>query len=243
MKVIFNADDFGLTPGVNDGIIQSHLNGVVKSTTMLVGAPAEDHAIALAKQLPTLQVGLHLRFTLGRPLTRGETLCDTDGKFLSYQAFWALQDFDSAAVYSECVAQVEAFLKSGLTLSHIDSHHHAHTHKALLPIVQDVARQYGIPLRGQKVAHLNYTFSDQFYDQNVELDFLAEHLTELSRRNDVVEVMCHPANVDQALRSVSGYSQQREKELQVLTNPLLALNLAKRSIQVTDYSALSIQHE
>ncbi|WP_029809312.1 ChbG/HpnK family deacetylase, partial [Vibrio parahaemolyticus] len=69
MKVIFNADDFGLTQGVNTGIVKSHQDGVVKSTTMMVGMDAEQHAIELANQNPDLKIGVHLRFTAGAPLT------------------------------------------------------------------------------------------------------------------------------------------------------------------------------
>lgn len=56
MKVIFNADDFGLTQGVNNGIVKSHQDGVVKSTTMMVGMDAEQHAIELAHQNPDLKL-------------------------------------------------------------------------------------------------------------------------------------------------------------------------------------------
>lgn len=55
MKVIFNADDFGLTQGVNNGIVKSHQDGVVKSTTMMVGMDAEQNAIELANQNPDLK--------------------------------------------------------------------------------------------------------------------------------------------------------------------------------------------
>lgn len=243
MKVIFNADDFGLTQGVNNGIVQSHLDGVVNSTTMLVGMPAQQHAVALAKDIPTLKVGLHLRFTLGSPLTKSDNLCDKNGEFFKYDQFWRQQHFTPEAIYNECIAQVEAFLGLGLELSHIDSHHHAHTHPLLLPIVTEIAEKYGVPLRGQKVEHLRYTFSDQFYDQSVDLDGLLEHLYEMRKQYDVVEVMCHPAIVDKALSDSSGYAVQREKERQVLTNDKLAILLARHSIEVTDYSALTTQHQ
>ncbi|KGY10889.1 hypothetical protein NM22_18540 [Vibrio tubiashii] len=243
MKVIFNADDFGLTQGVNNGIVQSHLDGVVNSTTMLVGMPAQQHAVALAKELPTLKVGLHLRFTLGSPLTKSKNLCDENGEFFKYDSFWKQQHFTSKAIYNECIAQVEAFLDLGLELSHIDSHHHAHTHPLLLPIVADVAKKYSVPLRGQNVEHLRYTFSDYFYDQNVEFDGLLRHILDRRDQYDVLEVMCHPAIVDKALLESSGYAVQREKELQVLTNEKLAILLVRHSIEVTDYSTLTTQHQ
>lgn len=241
MKVIFNADDFGLTQGVNDGIVQSHLEGVVNSTTLLVGMPAEKHAIALAKELPGLKVGLHLRFTLGKPLGGATELTNSRGEFFSYKEFWSRNGYCSQTIYQECIAQVEAFLATGLSLSHLDSHHHVHTHPEFLPIVQEVAAQYKVPLRGQLVPNIKYAFTDKFYDQEVDLDLLVNHLVEFGQSYDVVEVMCHPARVDNALLEGSGYAQQREKELAVLTDDRLAVLLARHSIEVTDYSAISIQ--
>ncbi|KHA60961.1 hypothetical protein NL53_08595 [Vibrio variabilis] len=241
MKVIFNADDFGLTKGVNEGIVRSHLEGVVRSTTLLVGLPEEEHAVALAKKIPTLKVGIHLRFTLGAPLTRSANLSDKNGAFYKYAEFWSHRGFSAQAIYDECIAQVEAFLATGLTLSHIDSHHHAHTHPEFLPVVTEVAAKYRVPLRGQSVPNLNYFFTDQFYDQGVDLMGLVNHLLELEKRYELVEVMCHPAIVDQVLAHSSGYSEQRKKELNVLTDDKLATLLERHSIEVTDYSALSIQ--
>lgn len=91
MKVIFNADDFGLTQGVNQGIVKAHLDGVVKSTTLMVGMPAEQHAVQLAKQLPDLKIGLHLRFTAGRPLTGERNLTDEHGVFTAYRDFGSVE--------------------------------------------------------------------------------------------------------------------------------------------------------
>lgn len=248
MKVIFNADDFGLTEGVNNGIVKAHLEGVVKSTTMLVGMAAEQHAVSLAKNLPTLKVGLHLRFTLGQPLTSHPCLTDENGHFPKYQAFWETQAFDAHAVYEECIAQVEHFLGLGLKLSHIDSHHHAHVHPSLLPIVREVAEKYSVPLRGEEMTNHNmerirYRFSPEFYDKGVDLNKLVQHLLELSKEYDVVELMCHPAQVDQALVDGSGYATQREKELAILIDDKLAVLLKRHAIEVTDYSALHINRQ
>src|SRR5699024_10472923 len=68
MKVLFNADDFGLTKGTTDGIIHAHLNGVVQSTTLMMNGLAVDYAIRRAKQTTTLKVGIHLVLTCGKPV-------------------------------------------------------------------------------------------------------------------------------------------------------------------------------
>lgn len=106
----------------------------------MVGMPAEQHAVQLAKQLPDLKIGLHLRFTAGRPLTGERNLTDEHGVFTAYRDFWQRRDYQPEAIYHEAIAQVEHFLKLGLTLSHLDSHHHAHTHPQLAPIIYEVAK-------------------------------------------------------------------------------------------------------
>ncbi|ENM5732493.1 chitin disaccharide deacetylase [Vibrio mimicus] len=243
MKVIFNADDFGLTPGVNEGIAKAHRDGVVKSTTLMVGMPAEQHAVELARQLPELKVGLHLRFTAGRPLTGERNLTDEKGVFTTYSDFWKRKDYQPMAIYNEAIAQVEHFLKLGLHLSHLDSHHHAHSHPQFESIIYDVAKKYHVPLRdvglaGEEEFGCRYHFTDFFYDKRLGLQPLLNHLLELKARYDVVEVMCHPAYVDPLLEKCSGYTKQREEELRILTSSQLIQMLAAHDIEVTDYSAL-----
>ncbi|MDF4701818.1 ChbG/HpnK family deacetylase, partial [Vibrio parahaemolyticus] len=118
MKVIFNADDFGLTRGVNSGIVKAHQQGVVHSTTMMVGMDAEQHALELARHNPDLKVGVHLRFTAGVPITKHRNLTNGRAHFINYDELWSKQDFETQVVYDEAKAQVEHFLSLGLELSH-----------------------------------------------------------------------------------------------------------------------------
>ncbi|EJU9973773.1 chitin disaccharide deacetylase [Vibrio alginolyticus] len=242
MKVIFNADDFGLTRGVNSGIVKAHQQGVVRSTTMMVGMDAEQHALELARHNPDLKIGVHLRFTAGVPITKHPNLTNGRSYFINYDELWSKQDFETQVVYDEAKAQVEHFLSLGLELSHLDSHHHAHTHPQILPVIKEVANEYRVPLRGtglcQESMTIRYIFTDEFYDQKVSLDGLMAHLLSLKADYDLVEVMCHPAEADQALILKSGYALQRELELQVLTSPILKEQLAHHGITVTDYSEL-----
>ncbi|MEZ8010338.1 MULTISPECIES: chitin disaccharide deacetylase [Vibrio] len=247
MKVIFNADDFGLTSGVNIGIIKAHQQGVVNSTTMMVGMDAEKHAVELAKQNPDLKIGVHLRFTAGPPITGHPNLTNNKEEFVSYADLWKKQDFDAKVVYEEAESQVEHFLALGLSLSHLDSHHHAHTHPQLLPVIRELAAKYRVPLRGSGLCHesnsTRYFFTDEFYDQGVNLDGLMRNLLSLKAQYDIVEVMCHPAEIDKSLIHKSGYALQRELELQVLTSSILKQELLQCGIAVTDYSALSSSYQ
>ncbi|WP_194439388.1 chitin disaccharide deacetylase [Vibrio fluminensis] len=244
MKVIFNADDFGLTEGVNNGIAAAFRQGVVRSTTFMVDMPGEAHAVKLAASMPDLKVGLHLRFTAGKPLTNHKSLVDERGLFPAIPGFWQKQDFDSEEVYQEVVAQVEHYLALGLELSHIDGHHHAHTHPQIAPVVTRVAQQYGVPVRGvglvdRQGVSSRYLFSEQFYDNKISVADAKQLMLDYEQECEVLEVMCHPAIVDAQLRSMSSYLAQREQELETLTSEEFISFLRERDIQVTDYSVLA----
>ncbi|OLQ88704.1 hypothetical protein BIY22_20975 [Vibrio panuliri] len=244
MKVIFNADDFGLTEGVNNGVAAAFRHGVVRSTTFMVDMPGEKHAVKLAASMPDLKIGLHLRFTAGKPLTNGRTIVDEHGLFPAIPKFWQKHDFDPDEIYAEVVAQVEHYLALGLTLSHIDGHHHAHTHPQIAPVVMRVAKHYGVPLRGiglvnDQESTARYQFTEKFYDDKTTVKDAVALMLEYQKECDVLEVMCHPAQVDAQLRAMSSYLAPREQELQTLTSEEFISFLVERDIQVTDYSALT----
>ena len=80
-QVIINADDFGLTNGVNYGIIDSFLYGITTSTTLLANGAAFDHAVELASDHPELEIGVHLNLTLGKPLLPDSVSISANGRF------------------------------------------------------------------------------------------------------------------------------------------------------------------
>ncbi len=81
-RVIVNADDFGLTTGINQGIIESHLNGPVNSTTLMMNGHAVEDAVRLCQQHPDLHVGVHLVLSWGKPLApTSQSLTKADGTF------------------------------------------------------------------------------------------------------------------------------------------------------------------
>lgn len=244
MHVIFNADDFGLTPGVNLGIVDACQSGVVRSTTLMVGMEAEKHAVDLVSSAPALKVGLHLRFTAGAPLTDIPFLVGDDGLFEVKEGFWRKRNFSQQLIADEVIAQISRFNETGLSLSHIDSHHHAHTHPQILPVVQEIARDYRVPLRatgfhGKKQSDCRYAFDDSFYGECVSLDKVLQVINRHRGNCDVLEIMVHPAYVDQALMDVSSYNTYRAKELDILTDSNLSEALDELGVTVSDYSILS----
>ena len=139
--LIINADDFGLSEGINRGIIEGFRAGAITSTSLMVGMPAFDDAVRIARAAPALGIGLHFTLTAGRPLTRAPSLIDEEtGNFLRVPALVrrALAGrVRRVEVEDECAAQIAAAREAGLHLTHLDGHHHIH----LLPGVRDAVRR------------------------------------------------------------------------------------------------------
>jgi chitin disaccharide deacetylase len=222
-NVIVNADDFGLCRGVNYGIVDSHRFGIVNSTTMLVNMPGTLHAVELAKVYPELQVGIHLTLTCGRPVSGGvPSLLDERGYFRYNSRIFEEKEIDVDEVELEWEAQVDKFLSFGLPLSHIDSHHHVHSFRPLIPVVKRLSERFGVPVRNvfdgdvEGMNVLTDRFTMDFYGEGVSVEGL-KGILECRSEEETLEIMCHPAYVDSYLKMNSSYCEQRLWELDVLT--------------------------
>lgn len=131
-RLIVNADDFGLTRGINRGIVRAFTDGIVTSASLLVSADAFEEAVALARQHSGLDVGLHLalvgeRAVLGREVP---SLADENGRLIpTFGEFIrrvSLGRINWDEVELEMAAQIARFRETGLPLTHIDSHQHLH---------------------------------------------------------------------------------------------------------------------
>jgi hopanoid biosynthesis associated protein HpnK len=151
MKVlIVNGDDFGLTPGVNAGILDAHRRGILTSASLFANAPATGDAIAIARRTPTLGVGCHLTLVDGTPILPAATLptLAPTGRFrLTWRRF--IQDalggrIRLAEVEQELEAQVQRLSDAGVALTHLDSHKHVHAYPPVFRIVARLARQIGV---------------------------------------------------------------------------------------------------
>jgi predicted glycoside hydrolase/deacetylase ChbG (UPF0249 family) len=149
--LVINADDFGLAPGVNDGILEAHAAGTLSSTSAMVNTPAFDEGAALARERArSLGIGLHLNLVAGRPLTRVPSLTDAStGSFHPLGALarrTLLGAVRAEDVRRECDAQLAALVRSGVRPTHLDSHRHAHALPGVLPAVLASARAGRIPI-------------------------------------------------------------------------------------------------
>jgi len=219
-RLIVNADDWGLSRGVSEGILAAHRHGIVSSTTVLATADLDREQVARLRD-SGLGVGLHVNLTLGAPLTRGRSLVDGAGRFVR-DARRAAARVSAADVRAEVQAQVERF-ESALKRrpTHLDSHHHVGLHPPVRDVVLEVARELDVAVRSQnaeirgRVRSARLRTPDHFFgesgpDAYWSPDRTVRHLRELPA--GVSEFMCHPGWVDAEL-AYSRYGRQRETEM------------------------------
>ena len=153
ISVIVHADDFGLSEKINEGILQTHIHGILTSTSMMANGRAFEHALDIARSTPTLDIGVHLTLIEERSLLNSKevpTLLAPGGRF-HRRAFDFVKKYFAGKISLEEVrkeleAQVERVLATGITPSHLDSHQHVHMLPGILGIVIELSQKYGIPL-------------------------------------------------------------------------------------------------
>jgi predicted glycoside hydrolase/deacetylase ChbG (UPF0249 family) len=150
-KLIVNADDFGLSKGTTDAIIDCHINGIITSATLMSNMPSAEYAASRAKAFPELSIGLHLNLTEGKPLSdpgKVGNLIDSQGNFLSAsKQHKNLLSNEKAKeqVYRELEAQLLRALDLGVHITHFDSHNGTHRRSAVREALIKLHKLYGIP--------------------------------------------------------------------------------------------------
>jgi len=254
-KLIINADDFGHTMGTSYGIIESHLRGVVSSTTALTVSPYFIPSMVAAKALaPTLPIGVHLALTLkgAKPVLPPHivpSLVNEAGYF------WPRKEFATNVVpqqvYMEFEAQILRFLESGFYPTHLDSHHFVHGGTSeILKVTVDLAKKFKLPLRHplKGATELAEKYPEQkttcamfydFYDEGVTLsNFIALLDRVVNSEDEIFELCCHPGFIDPDILKLTDYSQTRITELEILTSDEAKAAIAERNIVLTDFRAI-----
>ena len=148
-RLIVNADDFGLTSGVNRAIIEGNRSGIVTSATLMANAKATDSAIDLAKSQPSLKTGCHVVLIDGVPLAANlPTLTNGSPHFRSSLKSFAVaairKQMAADEIQREAEAQIRKIQSRGITLTHLDSHKHTHMFPHVLRPVLRAAKTCGI---------------------------------------------------------------------------------------------------
>jgi len=214
--LIVNGDDFGMSAGINRGIVEAHVRGILTSASLMVDMAASAEAAQLAGAHPRLGLGLHLVL---------DAVSDGDGATAEVER--QLARFDDL---------------TGRAPTHLDSHHHVHRHVRVLPVVTAAADRLGIPLRGRGGVREIGGFYGQWGGETHLEHIGPEALARLMRAevaDGVNELCCHPGYVDDGLRS--SYAGEREAELATLCHPVVAAVVAELEIRLVTFAEVAAQ--
>ncbi|WP_051287547.1 carbohydrate deacetylase [Paenibacillus taiwanensis] len=245
--VILNADDFGMSERINEGIIHCHRFGTVSSTSIMVNMPAFQHAVRLARQCPTLGVGLHFNVISGKPLSPPHlipSLIGDDGLFTGHIASWNEPELETELHY-----QLDKLVSSGITPSHIDTHHHTHLEStAVYNVLTACSQRLAIPIRlNPSALHLvprpkgtDYLIMNT-YDDPDGLKRLLGHIKTLPE--GTTEIMCHPGYACHPAASAVQRLDTRQAELSVFTDPQVLAALNQHPVHLIHFNQLPQIHQ
>jgi predicted glycoside hydrolase/deacetylase ChbG (UPF0249 family) len=229
-RLIVNADDFGRSAGINEGIIRCYEEGVVTSASLMVRWPWASAAAGCARAKPALSVGLHVDL--------GEWVC-RNGEWMPLYEVVDLND--AAAMRDEIAHQLATFQRlMGSNPTHLDSHQHVHRREPIRELVAEIGNRLGVPVR-QSNAPIKYL--GEFYGQNRQgcpLDdaITVEHLIRIlgALPDGTTELSCHPGLRGDA----SGmYVAEREREVHVLCDTRLRAAIQAEGIDLISFRDLA----
>jgi predicted glycoside hydrolase/deacetylase ChbG (UPF0249 family) len=151
VRLIVNADDFGISEAVNRGIVEAHERGIVTATSIMATGAKFEHAVELARLRPSLAVGVHLVLTEHRPLigaSAAASLVRSDGSFEPHLRQLLKRRLRGrvsiAEVRRELDEQIRRVRAAGIAISHLDGHQHVHVLPGIAQVVAELAAAHGI---------------------------------------------------------------------------------------------------
>ncbi|MDP2966002.1 MAG: ChbG/HpnK family deacetylase [Pelolinea sp.] len=227
--LIIQADDFGMTRGINRGVIDAFQAGAITNTSLLITMPYIDDAVILAKKNPQLPIGLYLSLTHGHPVlpaTEVPTLVDQNGKFVRNHEK-VLPSAKPDEIVRELSAQLDKFLRLGIGLSHIETHHGINNYPIVRETVLKIAQEHSVPFRfltsldvKEEATRMGIPVSDWFnslYPVNkipVTTNIIVNIIKSL--KPGITELGCQVGYVDEDLASMTSYVEGRRMELDSL---------------------------
>jgi chitin disaccharide deacetylase len=268
-RLILNADDFGAAPEVNEAVERAHREGVLRSASLMVGAPAAEDAIARARRLPDLAVGLHVAVVHGRPVLAADRvplLVDERGEFLTdlVRAGFGffLRPGARAQLAAEIRAQFERFARSGLRLDHVDAQSHMHVHPTVFGLILKIGREYGaravriprepfggtrtiapwLSLMRVRARRAGVACNDYAFGVNEAGALTEERVLQILDRlpDGVTEIFFHPATGAFAGADRGTEGFRWTDELAALVSPRVRDAIARNGIQSVTYGELAL---
>jgi len=267
-QLVINADDFGFTTDVNRGIVDAHRHGILSATTLMANGSAFDHAVRLARETPTLDVGCHLVLIGGTSLLSGKPYPLSVAQFVAALARHEIRP------YEEFAAQVRRILDAGIRPTHLDTHKHTHLAPPVLDAVARISEEFGIrwvrqpfdfPLETLRatVPRLKRLTSDGLGLMRPRFHLVLKRhgcrstdhfsgfqITGRLRTVELVrflgllpggstELMCHPGYFGESLREAcTRLKESRQEELEALTSPEAREALKHHRIELVRYAEL-----
>jgi predicted glycoside hydrolase/deacetylase ChbG (UPF0249 family) len=260
-RLIVNADDFGFTRDVNEGIVEAHRHGILTATTLMANGSAFDDAVALARSNPSLDVGCHL------VLVQGRSVADPERELPATLGELARALFRGRLpVYEELLAQVRRIVRAGIRPTHLDTHKHTHLLPPVLDAVARLAQQFRIPwvrrpfdfgvdtgarvmksavAMGMRVTRPGFAralgelkTTDHFAGFQITGTLREANLIATLERlpEGLTEFMCHPGKLGPELRAAATrLKESRELELAALVSPEVRSVIARRGIELVNY--------
>lgn len=153
LQKIFNADDFGISKGVNAAIVKAHREGILNSASLMINQKYAAEAVKLAKEMPELEMGLHVNLTNEYPAASAQEiplLVDGQGKLKNGFVNLLLLSFFKPRqlrlqVEIEMRAQIAKYLSTGLPLQHLDSHRHVHMIPQIFKTMRKLQKEFEVP--------------------------------------------------------------------------------------------------
>lgn len=233
-QIIINADDFGMSLSVNEGIDYCFKYGLIDRTSIMVNMPLFDEACELAMKNGYYdRIGLHLNLVEGTPLSESikrTSFCNKNGEFNGSAMSKKinriyLEKSTQIAIIEEVDAQCRRYVNCGFSLSHLDSHRHVHTNPSILRLVLPIANQYGFhSIRlSRNIPAKEISFVKRLLKETVNSKILKYNkingndfmITDFGSMNDVdkslpihsdhiIEMMVHPIMKDNILLEAMG---------------------------------------
>ena len=259
--VIINADDYGLTTAVSKGIRRAHLDGVLTSTTVMpTGLSVNEDLKLLMQECPRIGLGIHLTLTNLKPVCKVrfiKSLITKSGTFYSLNDHLSQEvKIDVSELYLEWKSQIEFILSFGVEIDHLDSHHFSsYFSPETLEVTLKLCEEYKLPTRTpfsliKNADYLNEShkllsqkrvkFPDTLFVQLTENRGSEQTLIEILRtvENGISEIVTHPGNYDDELKSISSYVEHRQTELYSLMSKVVRSVVDDSNICLSTYKIL-----
>lgn len=216
MKLIINADDFGFSKSINNGIIDAYKEGLISSTTIMINMPYACDAISKWKENSLLGIGLHINLTQGSPISDDvKSLVDENNAFHKHRKIENQEitvTYEDA--YKEIKAQIEKLLSFDVKPDHLDYHHNIHLNPAIRKALKDLAIEYQLPLRTidndfRKEVRIDGIktpddFSFDFYDEGAKWESIVKFV-ENHKDCSSLEVLTHCGYIDEDTKERTAY--------------------------------------